>query len=179
MNNVDSHEMARRSRRDSVRFTISIAAEMVEVHAQTLRHYERIGLIAPKRSEGKIRYYTLEDIERLDQIKHLIKDREVNLNGVKINTSDSERTLRSLLANIRDVAVFEVPTPLRKELWAAVVRDGPIERDALTHAVDKARVERAIFLERLPLSQNGKVSKAQLASLALDVLAKNPHGLNS
>ncbi len=69
--------------RRGVRFTISIAAEMVNVHAQTLRHYERIGLIAPKRSEGKIRYYTLEDIERLDIIKQLTEGRQVNLEGVK------------------------------------------------------------------------------------------------
>ncbi|HZS89457.1 MAG TPA: MerR family transcriptional regulator [Chloroflexota bacterium] len=77
-------ETPRRLRRaEEVRFTISIAAEMVNVHAQTLRHYERIGLIAPKRSEGKIRYYTLEDIERLDMIKHLMEQEDVNLAGVK------------------------------------------------------------------------------------------------
>jgi MerR family transcriptional regulator/heat shock protein HspR len=78
----DKMERPRRSTRE-VRFTISIAAEMVNVHAQTLRHYERVGLIAPRRSEGKIRYYTLEDIEKLDSIKHLIEQREVNLAGVK------------------------------------------------------------------------------------------------
>lgn len=72
---------ARRGR--EARFTISIAAEMVNVHAQTLRHYERIGLIAPQRSEGKIRLYTLEDIELLDAIKTLIEDKRVNLAGVQ------------------------------------------------------------------------------------------------
>ncbi len=66
-----------------VKFTISVAAEMVNVHAQTLRHYERIGLIAPKRSEGKIRYYTLEDIELLDTIKYLTEKQGVNLAGVE------------------------------------------------------------------------------------------------
>lgn len=82
MNDPENRDAPRRIRRE-VRFTISIAAEMVNVHAQTLRHYERIGLIAPKRSEGKIRYYTLEDIERLDLIKDLIVKQEVNLAGVK------------------------------------------------------------------------------------------------
>jgi MerR family transcriptional regulator/heat shock protein HspR len=67
----------------TVKFTISVAAEMVNVHAQTLRHYERIGLIAPKRSEGKIRYYTLEDIELLDTIKYLTEKKGVNLAGVE------------------------------------------------------------------------------------------------
>ena len=83
MNEFDGRELPGRSRREEIRFTISIAAEMVNVHAQTLRHYERIGLIAPKRSQGKIRYYTLDDIERLDMIKNLIEHQEVNLAGVK------------------------------------------------------------------------------------------------
>ena len=82
MNEERTRPAARRSNRE-VRFTISIAAEMVNVHAQTLRHYERIGLIAPKRSEGKIRYYTLDDIERLDLIIGLIDKRKVNLAGVE------------------------------------------------------------------------------------------------
>lgn len=82
MDDSNGRPAARRSTRE-IRFTISIAAEMVNVHAQTLRHYERIGLIAPKRSEGKIRYYTLEDIERLDLIIGLIEQRKVNLAGVE------------------------------------------------------------------------------------------------
>lgn len=77
----DSDDRARRS--EQVRFTISIAAEMIKLHPQTLRHYERVGLIAPKRSEGKIRYYTMEDIERLDYITNLIEQRKVNLAGVE------------------------------------------------------------------------------------------------
>jgi len=82
MNDTDERELPRRTGRD-VRFTIRIAAEMVNVHPQTLRHYEKINLIAPKRSEGKIRYYTLEDIERLDTIKQLIEHKHVNLAGVE------------------------------------------------------------------------------------------------
>jgi MerR family transcriptional regulator/heat shock protein HspR len=82
MNSIDDRDTARRPER-AARFTISIAAEMLNVHAQTLRHYERIGLIAPKRSEGKIRYYTLDDIERLDLIKDLIDQQKVNLAGVQ------------------------------------------------------------------------------------------------
>ncbi|MCA1598589.1 MAG: MerR family transcriptional regulator, partial [Chloroflexi bacterium] len=82
MNDRPGAGMPHRTER-TVKFTISVAAEMVNVHAQTLRHYERIGLIAPKRSEGKIRYYTLEDIELLDTIKDLIEDRKVNLAGVQ------------------------------------------------------------------------------------------------
>jgi MerR family transcriptional regulator, heat shock protein HspR len=81
MNKAERQEPAPKRSRREARFTISIAAEMVNVHPQTLRHYERIGLIAPKRSEGKIRYYTLEDIELLDTINDLTQ--KVNLEGVK------------------------------------------------------------------------------------------------
>jgi MerR family transcriptional regulator/heat shock protein HspR len=83
MNEAKRQEPAPKRSRREARFTISIAAEMVNVHPQTLRHYERIGLIAPKRSEGKIRYYTLEDIELLDAINHLTDERKVNLAGVE------------------------------------------------------------------------------------------------
>ncbi len=82
MNDTTRVGAPRRADRE-VRFTISIAAEMVNVHPQTLRHYERINLIAPKRSEGKIRYYTLEDIELLDTIKYLTEKKGVNLAGVE------------------------------------------------------------------------------------------------
>lgn len=83
MNKAERQEPAPKRSRREARFTISIAAEMVNVHPQTLRHYERIGLIAPKRSEGKIRYYTLDDIELLDAINHLTDERKVNLAGVE------------------------------------------------------------------------------------------------
>lgn len=91
-----------------VRFTISIAAEMVKVHAQTLRHYERIGLISPKRSEGKIRYYTLDDIEKLDIIKNLLVERKVNLAGVEAilelqqELDDVRAAMQRRLEEVRD-----------------------------------------------------------------------------
>ena len=106
MNEMDGSESPRRVKREP-RFTISIAAEMVNVHAQTLRHYERIGLIQPKRSVGKIRYYTLDDIERLDTIKHLIDQREVNTIGSKANDSlisHAVVTLKAELEKFREQA---------------------------------------------------------------------------
>ena len=65
-------------------YVISIAARMVGVHAQTLRYYERVGLIMVSRSEGKRRLYTPEDIERLRRIKALTDDMGVNLAGVEV-----------------------------------------------------------------------------------------------
>ena len=65
-------------------FVISIAARMVGVHAQTLRYYERVGLIWPSRSVGKQRLYSSADIERLRRIKELTEDLGVNLAGAEI-----------------------------------------------------------------------------------------------
>jgi MerR family transcriptional regulator/heat shock protein HspR len=74
----------RNSGRRTGRFTISVAAEIVNVHQQTLRHYERLGLIEPERGKGEIRYYTPQDIERVQQIRRLIDELGVNLAGVEV-----------------------------------------------------------------------------------------------
>ena len=63
---------------------ISAIAEQYEIHPQTLRLYEREGLLKPSRSEGNTRLYTTEDIERLEVILHLTRDLGVNLAGVEI-----------------------------------------------------------------------------------------------
>ncbi len=65
-------------------YVISIAARMVGVHAQTLRYYERVGLVLPSRSEGKRRLYSPRDIEKLKRIKALTDDMGVNLAGVNV-----------------------------------------------------------------------------------------------
>jgi MerR family transcriptional regulator/heat shock protein HspR len=65
-------------------FVISVAARLLKVHPQTLRYYERAGLIAPSRSKGNIRLYSVEDIQRAMQIKRLIEDLGVNLAGVEV-----------------------------------------------------------------------------------------------
>ena len=65
-------------------FVISVAAKMIGVHAQTLRYYERAGLVDPSRSDGNRRYYSQRDLERLKQIKTLIVDLGVNLAGAEI-----------------------------------------------------------------------------------------------
>src|SRR5450631_4620250 len=65
-------------------FMISAVAEQYGVHPQTLRLYEREGLLKPSRSEGNTRLYTAEDVERLEVILHLTRDLGVNLAGVEI-----------------------------------------------------------------------------------------------
>ncbi|MER3536376.1 MAG: MerR family transcriptional regulator, partial [Thermus sp.] len=64
-------------------YVISVAAELVEMHPQTLRLYERKGLIKPRRSGGKTRLYSERDIERLREIRRLTQELGVNLAGVE------------------------------------------------------------------------------------------------
>jgi MerR family transcriptional regulator/heat shock protein HspR len=65
-------------------YTISAVADHYELHQQTLRMYEREGLLKPSRSDGNIRLYTDEDIERLELILGLTRDLGVNLAGVEV-----------------------------------------------------------------------------------------------
>ncbi len=64
-------------------FLISMAAEMLGMHPQTLRKYERLGLIQPSRSLGSMRLYSREELERLRMIKRLVDDLGINLAGVQ------------------------------------------------------------------------------------------------
>lgn len=76
-------------------FVISVAARLVEMHPQTLRKYEREGLVAPSRTVTNLRLYSDQDIERLRQVKHLVEDRGLNLAGVQLALEVS-RELRGL-----------------------------------------------------------------------------------
>lgn len=64
-------------------FFISVAAQMLGMHPQTLRKYERLGLIQPTRTVGSMRLYSREELERLRLIKHLVDEVGVNLAGVQ------------------------------------------------------------------------------------------------
>ena len=65
-------------------YVISVAARLLEMHPQTLRKYERVGLVMPSRTVGMLRLYSEEDIVRLRLIKHLIGDLGLNLSGVEL-----------------------------------------------------------------------------------------------
>ncbi|MBI5650003.1 MAG: MerR family transcriptional regulator [Chloroflexi bacterium] len=72
-------------------FVISVAARLVEMHPQTLRYYERAGLLKPIRSSGKIRLYSQREIERLRKIARLTSELGVNLAGVEVIMDLTER----------------------------------------------------------------------------------------
>jgi MerR family transcriptional regulator/heat shock protein HspR len=101
-------------------YVISIAARMVGMHAQTLRQYERIGLVEPKRTGGNIRLYSRADVQRLRQVQRLISDLGVNLAGVEVILRMNEKmqemesemeALRNELQRQRD---RRLPAPRRE-----------------------------------------------------------------
>jgi MerR family transcriptional regulator, heat shock protein HspR len=72
-------------------YMISVVAEMFSVHPQTLRAYEREGLLRPARTDGNTRLYSEEDLERIELILRLTKDLGVNLAGVEVILNMRER----------------------------------------------------------------------------------------
>ncbi|GAC1538614.1 MAG: hypothetical protein NVS2B7_09710 [Herpetosiphon sp.] len=66
------------------KYTISVVAQLVGMHEQSLRMYERRGLIQPKRSDGNIRLFSDEDVERVRAIQRLVHDLGVNLAGAEV-----------------------------------------------------------------------------------------------
>ena len=87
-------------------FIISVAARLLEMHPQTLRKYEREGLIAPSRTTGNLRLYSDEDLGRLRQVKFLVNERGLNLAGVQL-ILELTRHMQSLQAQLADAAATE------------------------------------------------------------------------
>lgn len=88
-------------------YVISVAAKMVGLHPQTLRHYESLGLVTPERSEGNIRLYSPADIDRLRQISRLTDELGVNLAGVQIILNMRDRLERLQLETASRQAELE------------------------------------------------------------------------
>lgn len=78
---------------------ISVAAEMLDMHPQTLRKYERLGLVRPARTVGSMRLYSHDEIERLRFIKRLVDDAGVNLAGVQqlLSVAEAMQRIRPLM----------------------------------------------------------------------------------
>jgi MerR family transcriptional regulator/heat shock protein HspR len=66
------------------RYVISVAARILDVHTYTLRYYERVGIIEPRRSRGNVRLYSDQDIALLKRVKTLVDDMGINLPGVEV-----------------------------------------------------------------------------------------------
>jgi MerR family transcriptional regulator/heat shock protein HspR len=87
-------------------FLISVAAELAGMHAQTLRTYDRLGLVSPERTSGGGRRYSQRDVDRLREIQRLSQDEGVNLAGIKriIDLSDQLDAMRRELDELSTAA---------------------------------------------------------------------------
>lgn len=68
---------------DAPVFTVSVAASLADMHAQTLRGYDRLGLVVPQRTRGRGRRYSLRDIAKLRHVQHLSQNEGINLEGIR------------------------------------------------------------------------------------------------
>lgn len=88
-------------------YVISVVAKMVGLHAQTLRYYEKAGLLEPSRSQGNIRLYSQRELNRIRQIKRLMEDLGVNLAGVEVilrlndRMSEMEQEMRRMEEEVK------------------------------------------------------------------------------
>jgi MerR family transcriptional regulator/heat shock protein HspR len=94
-------------------FIISVAARLLEMHPQTLRKYEREGLVAPSRTSGKFRLYSDEDLERLRQVKYLVGERGLNLAGVQLALEATEE-IRSLQTRLAESSAAGAPPDVER-----------------------------------------------------------------
>ena len=114
--------------KDKPLYVISIAAELVDMHPQTLRLYERKGLIEPSRSSGKTRLYSQRNIEQLREIRRLTQELGVNLAGVeeiirlRQRLDELQRSMEDRIASLQ--AQLGGKVPARKSLPPADEGDG-------------------------------------------------------
>ncbi|BBZ01114.1 MerR family transcriptional regulator [Mycolicibacterium chitae] len=91
-------------RNESRTFLISVAAELAGMHAQTLRTYDRLGLVSPQRSSGGGRRYSERDVDLLREVQRLSQDEGVNLAGIKriIELTNQVEALQSRVAEMTE-----------------------------------------------------------------------------
>ena len=121
-------------------YMISAVAEQYSIHPQTLRLYEREGLLAPSRSEGNTRLYTAEDLERLEVILKLTRDLGVNLAGVEIILNmrekmdamqhEFERFFQYLQTHAEELTNFEAPPEGTTDALVPLTRTAALRRRA-------------------------------------------------
>jgi MerR family transcriptional regulator/heat shock protein HspR len=117
-------------------YMISAVAEMYEIHPQTLRLYEREGLLKPSRSEGNTRYYTDEDLERLEFILNLARDLGVNIAGIAIilqmreRMEEMNRQMQSFVEYVRTemLSRFQQASPVSSAAIVPVKRTASVPR---------------------------------------------------
>jgi len=122
-------------------YMISAVAEMYEIHPQTLRLYEREGLLKPSRTEGNTRLYTDEDLQRLEFILTLARDLSVNISGIAIILQMRER-MEEMQRQIQDFVKYIQQEVLTRATAAADPSKGaivPVRRGIVSPAVQSRK----------------------------------------
>ena len=90
---------------DAPVFTVSVAAALADMHPQTLRGYDRLGLVVPQRTKGGGRRYSPRDVQKLRLIQHLSQTEGINLNGIKriVSLNDEIDALRSRVDDLTEL----------------------------------------------------------------------------
>ncbi len=128
------------SKRRTKGYTISAIADHYGIHQQTLRLYEREGLLKPSRSDGNVRLYTDDDLERLDVILKLTRDLGVNLAGVEIILNMREKMdqmqseFNRFFEMLRDYAAHNVAVQHDPNAYEALV---PMRRTVVVRSGQK------------------------------------------
>jgi MerR family transcriptional regulator, heat shock protein HspR len=123
-------------------YVISVVARLVELHPQTLRYYDKIGLLRPSRTHGRTRLYSLRDVEELRKITRLIDDLGVNLAGVEVIMNMSTRIdeLQRALDTLQESAAREIEAlrnrlkeyqdqELNRKEGYGIIEVTPVEKD--------------------------------------------------
>jgi MerR family transcriptional regulator, heat shock protein HspR len=112
-------------------YMISAVAELYQLHPQTLRLYERVGLLKPSRSQGNTRLYTDEDLERLEVILNLTRELGVNLAGIEIilnmrdKMGEMQSQMEAFIKFVRNEVARDFITTNDRPARNAIVRASP------------------------------------------------------
>lgn len=123
--------MARAKKRARAGYMISAVAELYKLHPQTLRLYERVGLLKPSRSQGNTRLYTDADLERLEVILNLTRELGVNLAGIEIilnmrdKMSEMQEQMDEFIRFVRNEIARDLNAENRRASRTAIVRAAP------------------------------------------------------
>lgn len=123
--------MARPRKKARAGYMISAVAELYKLHPQTLRLYERAGLLKPSRSQGNTRLYTDQDLEKLEVILTLTRDMGVNLAGIEIilnmrnKMSEMQQQMEAFIGFVRGELAKGFSAQDRRTVKNAIVRAMP------------------------------------------------------
>ena len=123
--------VARPRKRAKAGYMISAVAELYRLHPQTLRLYERVGLLKPSRSQGNTRLYTDSDLERLEVILNLTRELGVNLAGIEIilnmrdKMGEMQAQMEAFMKFVRSEMARGFVAPDERKIRNAIVRLSP------------------------------------------------------